>query len=94
MNTQPESNTSYKSLSEIRLKKQLLQEEIKKDDLLIRNLWNDIFHKKDIVSSTPSKRINALLSVGAGVIDSLILGWKLYNKFSNSPLFRDRSRRR
>lgn len=94
MNTQSESISSYKSLSEIRLKKQLLQEEIKKDDLIIRNLWNDIFHKKDIVSSTPSKRINALLSVGAGIIDSLILGWKLYNKFNNSPLLKNRSRRR
>lgn len=93
MNIQTETPV-FKSLSDIRLKKQLLQEEIKKDDQAIKDLWNGIFHKKELTSSTPSKRINALLTVGSGIVDSLILGWKLYHKFSGSPLFGSKNNRR
>ena len=68
------SSTSYKSLNEIRTRKETLHEDIRKADEQIRT----------------SKRIMGLLNAGTGIIDGLILGWKLYRKFNGSSLFRGR----
>jgi hypothetical protein len=45
----------------------------------INTLWKTLFHKK----THPSKgmRISELMSTGAGMLDGLFLGWKLYRKF-------------
>jgi hypothetical protein len=53
-------------------------------------LWNDLFHNPDITDSNPSKRVNGLINTGVGLLDGLILGWKLYRKFNGSRLFRKR----
>lgn len=72
----------YKSLEEIRARKDSLIKEIRKDDKQIRTLWNSLFHRPEAVGlMTPTKRITGLMSTGAGVLDGLILGWKLYRKF-------------
>ncbi|MBQ7421152.1 MAG: hypothetical protein IJV27_03290 [Prevotella sp.] len=73
------TSPTYKSLSEIRLRKAQLLTDITKDNNKMRNMWNEIFHKpKDKV--TPTQRFSGLMSTGAGVLDGLILGWKLYRK--------------
>jgi hypothetical protein len=82
--------SQYRSLDEIRLRKEILQGSIEKDDDKIRNLWNDLFHNPDITDSNPSKRVNGLINTGVGLLDGLILGWKLYRKFNGSRLFRKR----
>ncbi|MBR5656312.1 MAG: hypothetical protein IKW98_06480 [Prevotella sp.] len=72
----------YKSLEEIRARKDSLIKEIRKDDKQIRTHWNSLFHRPEAVGlMTPTKRITGLMSTGAGVLDGLILGWKLYRKF-------------
>jgi len=74
--------TTYRSLEEIRTRKDALLEEIRKDDKQMKGLWNNLFHKPTaLTAATPSKRISGLMSTGAGVLDGLILGWKLYRKF-------------
>lgn len=77
------NNVSYRSLEAIQARKQYLLKDIKKDDEKIRDLWGNLFHKPDMLvsSSTPSKRINSLMTTGAGVFDGIILAWKLYRKF-------------
>ena len=83
------SHQQYKSLEEIRTRKEQLRNDIQKDDEQIKRLWNDLFHKPDLLdASTPSKRISGLVNTGAGILYGLILGWKLYRKFSgkNSSL--------
>ena len=73
---------TYKSLEEIRTRKDSLKKEIRQDDKQIKGLWGDLFHKPEAMGvMTPSKRITGLMSTGAGVLDGLILGWKLYRKF-------------
>lgn len=84
------SSTSYKSLNEIRTRKETLHEDIRKADEQIRTLWNNLFHQPEISDTRPSKRIMGLLNAGTGIIDGLILGWKLYRKFNGSSLFRGR----
>lgn len=76
---------TYKSLEEIRTRKDSLKKEIRQDDKQIKGLWGDLFHKPEAMGvMTPSKRITGLMSTGAGVLDGLILGWKLYRKFKGN----------
>uniref|UniRef100_A0AB33JHA3 Uncharacterized protein n=5 Tax=unclassified Prevotella TaxID=2638335 RepID=A0AB33JHA3_9BACT len=79
---QNQPTETFRSLSDIRLRKEVLLNEIQNDDKRIKILWNDLFHApKEMVSSTPSKRFSGLMSTGAGLFDGIILGWKLYRKF-------------
>ncbi|MCR5078014.1 MAG: hypothetical protein K6A82_08275 [Prevotella sp.] len=74
---------SYRSLNEIRLRKAQLRTDILKDNNKLTGLWNELMHKpKD--NTTPTQRFSGALSTGAGILDGLILGWKLYRKFGGS----------
>lgn len=71
---------SYHTLDEIRLRKAQLLTDINKDNNRMGKLWNNVFHKpKD--NATPTQRFSSVMNTGAGIVDSLILGWKLYRKF-------------
>ncbi|MCH4148582.1 MAG: hypothetical protein LKG25_00555 [Prevotella sp.] len=86
--------TSYNSLSEIRIRKETLLKDIRKDDEQIRTKWNDLFRKSETPTAfRHSKRFGALLNTGAGLLDAAILGWKLYHKFSGNSFFGRRKRR-
>lgn len=80
-----ETNTEpvYNSLSDIRLRKEQLRNDILKDDQKIKDLWGNLFHKPDLLSKdmSPSKRFTCLMNTGAGLLDGFLLGWKLYKKF-------------
>jgi len=72
----------YTTLSEIRLRKKMLLKDIKADDKHIKTLWGTLFHKKKSTAvRTPVERMTGLLNNGSGIIDGLLLGWKLYRKF-------------
>lgn len=76
------SGNVYRSLDEIRDRKDALLDEIRKDDQQMKRLWGQLFTKPEPLSAlTPSKRISSLVSTGAGVFDGILLGWKLYRKF-------------
>jgi hypothetical protein len=78
------TSAAYKSLEEIRTRKDSLKKQIRKDDQEIRTLWGNLFHKPEPLGvMTPYKRITGLMSTGAGVLDGIILGWKLYRKFKS-----------
>ena len=75
--------TEYSSLTEIRLRKELLRKEIETDDAKIKKLWHSLFTKPDALSSKASKgrRLQSMINIGAGAFDGAILAWKLYRKF-------------
>lgn len=76
------SGTSYRSLEEIRDRKDHLLSEIRRDDQQIKALWGNLFPKQQPMAAlTPSRRISSLMATGAGVFDGILLGWKLYRKF-------------
>ena len=82
MNTASKCTAPYRSLDEIRDRKDLLLDDIRKDDQQIKALWGQLFAKPEPISAlTPSKRISSLMATGAGVFDGILLGWKLYRKF-------------
>ena len=76
-------NIEYSSLTEIRLRKELLRKDIEKDDAKIKALWNSLFTKPEALAknASASKRLNSMLKIGAGAFDGAILAWKLYHKF-------------
>ena len=79
---QANSSQPITSIEELQARKDLLNEEIQKEEQQIKDLWNTLFHKPAMLtSSSPSKRLAGILSTGAGIIDGAILGWKLYKKF-------------
>lgn len=77
-----EQQSKYNSLEAISDRKDVLRTEIRTDEKQMRQLWNQLFAKPEPLSAlTPSKRISAMMNTGAGVLDGVILGWKLYRKF-------------
>ena len=75
--------TEYNSLNEIRLKKEAIRKENDADDANIQTIWNSLITKPAILSrnTSPSKRLQSLLQVGAGAFDGALLAWKLYRRF-------------
>ena len=82
MNIETHTRQPITTLEELQLRKDALQDEIVKDEAKIRTMWNNLFHRPDMLtSSSPSKRLSSFVSTSAGIIDGAILGWKLYRKF-------------
>lgn len=83
MHNDTRSPITYKTLEEIRLRKAMLLRDIQKDDNRIENLWKSLFRKPTAFqkNASPSKRINSFIATGAGFLDALMLGWKLYKRF-------------
>uniref|UniRef100_UPI004025DE2F hypothetical protein n=1 Tax=Prevotella sp. TaxID=59823 RepID=UPI004025DE2F len=75
--------SSYQSIEEIRLRKAALQKEIEADSAKNDEKWHSLFKKPEALSksATPSQRISGIISSGAGVLDGILLVWKLYRKF-------------
>lgn len=71
----------YRTLDEIRLRKAHLETEIAKDNAKIKGLWDNLFHKP---AKRPKQknRFSGMINTGAGIVDGLLLGWKLYRKFN------------
>ncbi|MGN1376354.1 MAG: hypothetical protein ACI4V5_07350 [Prevotella sp.] len=73
--------TTYRTLSEIRHKKEALQKEIKTSNKEIGRLW------KNLTSPVTSKKnkkgfsMSSVMNMGMGAVDGLLLVWKLYRKF-------------
>jgi hypothetical protein len=74
---------TYSAIEEIQLRKALLLKDIQKDNNRLNTQWHSLFSKPDALkaNATPSKRFNSVINTGAGFLDALILGWKLYRKF-------------
>lgn len=77
------STTSYTTIDEIRSRKALLLKDIQKDSERLDQQWHSLFRKPTALTkgATPSQRISSMVSAGAGMIDGIILVWKLYRKF-------------
>ena len=78
-----ETVAEYKSLNDIKLRRDKLRDDILKEDQKIRSLWGDLFHSPGnrTKNTSPSQRISGIINTGASVFDGVILGWKLYRKF-------------
>lgn len=74
-----EKTNAYNTLQEIRLRKQVLLSEIKRNNQQMNILWKNMFCKPE-----PKKKgltLASLMTTGAGLADGFMLAWKLYRKF-------------
>ena len=69
----------YKSLDDIRARKQTLRKELEANGLSMKTQWNGLFRKPK--NQTPSRRLTTFMATGASVFDGILLAWKLYNRF-------------
>ena len=55
---------------------------------------NDIRLRKAQLLTDLTKRFSGLINTGAGVLDGLILGWKLYRKFGGMKTSRSSDKKK
>lgn len=83
----------YHSLTDIQTRKDELRKDMKSDSEKIKMLWSDLFKKpSEDTLLTPTRRFSGLLNTGAGILDGVILGWKLYRKFRGKSVFKTKRR--
>lgn len=72
------------SLKILQQRKADVKKEITAKEKGLHKLWDDVFHKPQPVmqSFSPTRRAMSFLSSSTAVIDGMLLGWKLYNRFS------------
>ncbi len=73
---------TYNTLADVQREKMQLNAEIAASRKSIGIIWNNLFHgDRQKAPATPAQRFTQLLSTGTGVIDGILLGWKLYRRF-------------
>lgn len=84
----------FKSLNDIRKYKEDLRKMIRCDEKDIAAKWNELFHKEEDVPQNKAQKLTRMLSLGTGVFDGVMLGWKLYRKYKQgSLLFKGKKRK-
>lgn len=73
----------FRSLTDIREYKEELRKQIEHDESSIAAQWNDLFHKEEEVPQNRAQKLARMLSLGTGVFDGVMLGWKLYRKYQD-----------
>lgn len=75
-------NIEIRSLEDLNHQKEMLKSQIEAKDRSIKKMWAELFHEPaKKTPSTPSARLAKALSIGSGVFDGALLGWKLYRRF-------------
>ena len=74
--TSPKTKREFRSLSDIVAYKQ-----IDKDEETRASKWNDLFHKEEEEPRNRAQKLARMVSLGTGVFDGALLGWKLYRRY-------------
>lgn len=77
----------FRSLTDIREYKEELREQIRQDEESISDKWDDLFHKEEVEPQNKAQKIARMVSLGTGVFDGVMLGWKLYRKYQEGAFF-------
>lgn len=74
---------AFQTLEEIRMRKALLRKDIQACGGKIDRLSHSLFQRPAAVNRRASagQRISSALNYGAGLLDAIILGFRLYRKF-------------
>ena len=77
-----EQPQNIQSLEDIAAYKDKLRKQIEhEDEEKIASAWNELFHKEEPAPQNKAQKIARMLSLGTGVFDGVLLGWKLYRKY-------------
>lgn len=84
----------FRSLEDILDYKEELRTRIHQDEEKIASAWNELFYKEEPAPQNKAQKIARMLSLGTGVFDGVLLGWKLYRKYQEGAfLFGNKKRR-
>ena len=89
-----QSERKFSSLDDIRIYKEELREQIRQDRDVISTKWNDLFHREKQTTQSKAQKIMKMLSMGTGVLDGAMLGWKLYRKYQEGAFLFGKRRRK
>ncbi len=76
----------FDTVGAIHQRKVKLLDDIRKDGRKIDENWKNLFHREEPTSR--NKRLVSVINTGAGILDGILLGWKLYRKFGKPFRFR------
>ena len=88
------SECHFKSLSDIRAYKDDLHRQITSDEDAIAEKWKHLFHSEEEEPKNNAQKFARMLSLGTGVLDGAMLGWKLYRKYKQGAFFFKRNKRK
>ena len=84
----------FRSLSDIRSYKEELHKQIRHDEDAIAEKWSSLFHSEEEEPRNKAQKLARMLSLGTGVFDGAMLGWKLYRKYKQGAFFFKRNKRK
>lgn len=76
-----EQPQNMKSLEDIAAYKDKLRKQIEHEEECIAGKWNELFHKEEPVPQGKAQKLLRMVSLGTGMFDGMMLGWKLYRKY-------------
>lgn len=76
-----EQPQNIKSLEDIAAYKDRLRKQIEHEEECIAGKWNDLFHKDEPAPQGKAQKLLRMVSLGTGMFDGMMLGWKLYRKY-------------
>lgn len=88
------SGRQFRSLNDIRAYKEELREQIRRDEDSIADKWDDLFHRDEEPANSKAQKLASMLSIGTGVFDGVMLGWKLYRKYQEGTFLFGKKRKR
>ena len=90
----PHTERQFSSLADIRAYKEELRGQIKADEHDMAVKWDMLFHRKEPAPRNKAQKFARMLSLGSGMLDGALLGWKLYRKYKEGTfLFGKRKRK-
>lgn len=92
--TTENSGRQFRSLNDIREYKEELREQIRRDEDSIADKWDDLFHREEEPTSSKTQKFARMLSLGTGVFDGAMLGWKLYRKYQEGAFLFGKKKKR
>lgn len=84
----------FRSLTDIREYKEELRKQIMQDEESISSKWYDLFHKEEAEPQNKAQKIARMVSLGTGVFDGAMLGWKLYRKYQEGAFIFGKKKKR
>lgn len=76
-----EQPQNIKSLEDIAAYKDKLRKQIEHEEECIAGKWNELFHKEEPAPQGKAQKLLRMVSLGTGMFDGMMLGWKLYRKY-------------
>lgn len=76
-----EQPQNIQSLEDIAAYKDKLRKQIEHEEECIAGKWNELFHKEEPAPQGKAQKLLRMVSLGSGMFDGMMLGWKLYRKY-------------